>query len=239
MGIFDRMGKVISSNVNSMLDKAEDDKKLLELNLEEMGEQLKSGRQDVISAVAAEKQLKKKSEDLKSEVDKWEKRAELALKSEDEPLAREALKQKKRTESEYENVEKARQDQRDVAIKMKEELERMEQKLDELKLRKGTIAARAQQARGGSESLGARGGSSAFDNFRKMEEKIEGREQEGLAMAEVEDALGTGPKEKDLEAKFRDLERGGSGSGDGKGTGTKKDSEIDDELAALKKRIRV
>ena len=53
MGIFDRMGKVISSNVNAMLEKAEDDKKLLELNLEEMGEQLKSGRQDVISAVAA------------------------------------------------------------------------------------------------------------------------------------------------------------------------------------------
>ena len=239
MGIFDRMGKVISSNVNSMLDKAEDDKKLLELNLEEMAEQLKSGRQDVIAAVASEKQLKKKSDDLKSEVDKWEKRAELALKSEDEPLAREALKQKKRTETEYENVDKARQDQRDVALKMKEELERMEQKLDELKMRKGTIAARAQQARsgGGSEALGARGSSNAFDNFRKMEEKIEGREQEGLAMAEVEDALGTGPAEKDLEAKFRDLERGGSG--DGKGTGTKKDAEIDDELAALKKRIRV
>ncbi len=239
MGIFDRMGKVISSNVNSMLDKAEDDKKPLELNLEEMAEQLKSGRQDVIAAVASEKQLKKKSDDLKSEVDKWEKRAELALKSEDEPLAREALKQKKRTETEYENVDKARQDQRDVALKMKEELERMEQKLDELKMRKGTIAARAQQARsgGGSEALGARGSSNAFDNFRKMDEKIEGREQEGLAMAEVEDALGTGPAEKDLEAKFRDLERGGSG--DGKGTGTKKDAEIDDELAALKKRIRV
>ena len=91
-----------------MLDKAEDDKKLLELNLEEMAEQLKTGRQDVIAAVAAEKQLKKKAEDLKGEVEKWEKRAELALKSEDEPLAREALKQKKRTEQEYENVEKAR-----------------------------------------------------------------------------------------------------------------------------------
>lgn len=238
MGIFDRMGKVISSNVNSMLDKAEDDKKLLELNLEEMAEQLKTGRQDVIAAVAAEKQLKKKADDLKAEVEKWEKRAELALKSEDEPLAREALKQKKRTESEYENVEKARQDQRDVALKMKEELERMEEKLEELKLRKGTIAARAQQARaGGAEGLGARGGSNAFDNFRRMEEKIEGREQEGLAMAEVEDALGTGPSEKDLEAKFRDLERGGSD--DGKGSGSKKDAEIDDELAALKKRIRV
>jgi phage shock protein A len=239
MGIFDRMGKVISSNVNSLLDKAEDDKKLLELNLEEMAEQLKSGRQDVISAVASEKQLRKKADDLKVEVDKWEKRAELALKSDDEALAREALRQKKRAEVDSQSAEKARQDQRDVAIKMKEELERMEQKLEELKLRKGTIAARAQQARGGggSESLGARGGSSAFDNFRKMEEKIEGREQEGLAMAEVEDVLGKGPRERDLESKFRDLERGLSGGGAGEGT--KRDGDVEDELAALKKRIRV
>jgi phage shock protein A len=237
MGIFDRMGKVISSNVNSLLDKAEDDGKLLELNLEEMGEQLKSGRQDVITAVAAEKQLRKKADDLKAEVEKWEKRAELALKSDDEALAREALRQKKRVEAEHEAAEKARLDQRDVALKMKEELERMEQKLDELKMRKGSIAARAQQARsgGGAESLGARGGSSAFDNFRKMEEKIEGREQESLAMAEVEEAIGNGPDKRELEEKFRDLERGLGG----KGTGTKKDAEIEDELAALKKRIRV
>src|SRR3954447_8182453 len=225
MGIFDRMGKVISSNLNGMLDKAEDDKKLLELNLEEMADQLKAGRQDVIAAVAAEKQLRKKTDDLKAEVEKWEKRAELALKSEDEALAREALRQKKRCEAEFDTVDKARIEQRDTALKMKEELERMEQKLDELKMRKGTIAARAQQARAGSgaEGLGARGGSNAFDNFRKMEEKIEGREQEGLAMAEVEDALGTGPAEKDLEAKFRDLERGVGTSRDGKGTTTKKD----------------
>jgi phage shock protein A len=236
MGIFDRMGRVISSNVNSLLDRAEDDKKLLELNLDEMGEQLKSGRQDVISAVAAEKQLRKKADDLKADVEKWEKRAELALKSDDEALAREALRQKKRVETEYANVEKARVDQRDVAVKMKAELERMEQKLDELKMRKGSIAARAQQSRGGggAEALGARGGSSAFDNFRKMEEKIEGREQEGLAMAEVEAALRDGPSDRDLESKFRDLERGLTGEG-----GTKKDADIEDELAALKKRIRV
>lgn len=237
MGIFDRMGKVISSNLNSMLDKAEDDKKLLELNLEEMAEQLKTGRQDVVAAIAAEKQLRKKADDLKAEVEKWEKRAELALKTDDEALAREALKQKKRVTEELAAAESARIDQRDTALKMKGELERMEQKLEELKMRKGTIAARAQQARAGSgeESLGARGGSSAFENFRRMEEKIEGREQEGLAMAEVEEALGKGPGERDLEAKFRDLERGISGGGSGSG----KDADIEDELAALKKRIRV
>lgn len=233
MGIFDRMGKVISSNVNSLLDKAEDDKKLLELNLEEMEEQLKRGRQEVISAVAAEKQLRKKKDDLSAEVDKWDKRAELALKGGDEALAREALKQKKRTQADAESAERARAEQRDTALTMKEELERMEKKLEELKLRKGSIAARAQQARAGAgaEGLGSKGGSSAFDNFRRMEEKIEDREAQGTAMAEVEEALGKGEKAQDLEAKFRDLERG-TKSGE-------KASDVEDELAALKKRIRV
>jgi phage shock protein A len=234
MGIFDRMGKVISSNLNALLDRAEDDRKLLELNLEEMAEQLKAGRQDVVAAIAAEKQLRKKVDDLKAEVEKWEKRAELALKSEDEALAREALRQKKRCEGELEAAEKARVEQRDTALKMKDELERMERKLEDLKMRKGTIAARAQQAKagGGSESLGARAGSSAFENFRRMEEKIEGREQESLAMAEVEAALGTTDR-RDLEEKFRELERGLGGGG------TKTDADIEDELAKLKKRIRI
>jgi phage shock protein A len=238
MGIFDRMGKVIQSNLNSLLEKAEDDKKLIELNLDEMEEQLKSGHQDVVSAIAAEKQLRKKSDDLRADQERWDKRAELALKSGDEALAREALKQKKRVAQELEGAETARIEQRDTALKMKDELERMKQKLAELKLRKGTIVARAGQARAGtgSESLGARGGSNAFENFRRMEEKIEGREAEGQAMAEVEEALGKGRTSEDLESRFRDLEHQVGGKS---GTGSKGDPEIEDELAALKKRIRV
>jgi phage shock protein A len=233
MGIFDRMGKVIQSNLNGLLDKAEDDKKLIELNLDEMDAQIKAGHLEVVQAVAAEKQLKKKAEELLADVDRWDKRAELALKSGDEALAREALKQKKRVSAEAASADKARAQQRDVALNMKDELERMKEKLAELKLRKGSIVARAQQARAGSgsEQLGARGGSSAFDNFKRMEEKIDGREAEGSAMAEVEEALGKGEKAEDLEAKFRDLERQTSGAG--------KTSDVDEELAALKKRIRV
>lgn len=234
MGIFDRMGKVISSNVNSLLDKAEDQKKILDLNIEEMDEQLKRAQQEVISAVAAEKQLKKKCDDLGTEQGKWDKRAELALKSGDEALAREALKQKKRVTGEAAAAEQARSAQRDAALTMKAELERMREKFAEVKLRKGAIATRAVQAQAGGtgEGLGARGGSSAFENFRRMEEKIEGREAETSAMAEVDAALNDGASSKeDLEAKFRKLE------GEvGKGAAP---SDIDDELAAMKKRIRV
>jgi phage shock protein A len=238
MGIFDRMGKVIQSNLNALLDKAEDDKKLILLNLDEMDEQIKSGHQEVVQAVAAEKQLRKKADDLRADVERWDKRAELALKSGDEALAREALKQKKRVSAELEQVDRARGEQRDAALRMKDELERMRTKLADLKMRKGSIIARAQQARGGAEQLGSRGGTSAFDNFRRMEEKIEGREAEGSAMAEVEEALGKGEKTEDLEARFRDLERqvGGRGETTGSGGGG---TEIDEELAALKKRIRV
>src|ERR1700722_1784739 len=128
MGIFDRMGKVIQSNLNGLLDKAEDDKKLIELNLDEMDAQIKAGHVEVIQAVAAEKQLKKKVDELRADVDRWDKRAELALKSGDESLAREALKQKKRVTGEAEITEKARADQRDVAVRMKDELERMKEK---------------------------------------------------------------------------------------------------------------
>src|SRR5580700_4130995 len=135
MGIFDRMGKVIQSNLNSLLDKAEDDKKLVELNLDEMDVQIKAGHQEVVQAVAAEKQLRKKAEDLQADVDRWDKRAELALKSGDEALAREALKQKKRVSAEMEQVDQARNEQRDVALRMKDELERMKEKRAELKMR--------------------------------------------------------------------------------------------------------
>ena len=236
MGIFDRMGRVIQSNLNSLLDKAEDDKKIIELNLDEMEGQIKAGHQEIVQAVAAEKQLRKKAEELLADQERWDKRAELALKSGDEALAREALKQKKRISGELDAATRAATEQGDAAQRMKDELARMKDKLAQLKLRKGAIVARAAQARTGtgSEQLGARGGTNAFDNFRRMEEKIEGREAEGAAMVEVEEALNAGRNTEDLEAKFRKLEREGVSKG---GDGTS--SDIEDELAALKKRIRV
>jgi phage shock protein A len=239
MGIFDRMGRVIQSNLNALLDRAEDDKKLVELDLDEMDEQIKAGHQEVVSAIAAEKQLSKKTADLRVEADKWDRRAELALKGGDEALAREALKQKRRVAAEADQVEKARAEQGDTALRMKADLERMKEKLAALKLRKGTIVARATRARAGEggERLGARSsGSSAFENFRRMEEKVEGREAETAAMAEVDEALGKGVSADALEAKFRELERT-AGAGQASPTGAA--SDVDEELAALKKRIRV
>ena len=64
MGIFDRMGKVISSNVNALLDKAEDPKKSLDLIVEEMKDQVRAARKELVDAVAAEKVLRKTVDEL-------------------------------------------------------------------------------------------------------------------------------------------------------------------------------
>jgi len=239
MGIFDRMGKVISSNVNALLDKAEDPKKSVDLIVEEMKDQIRAARKELVEAVAAEKVLRKKVDELDAEVQKWERRAELALKANDEALAREALVQKKRIVGERDRAEALRAEQRAAALNMKRELERMEQKQQELEARKGTLAAQLQQAKagGGAEGLGARSsGGGAFAEFRRMEDKIEGKVAEVAAARELDDALRSGGmSDMDLESKFAQLEGGGTVSKDGKVS----NPEIDEELAALKKKVRI
>ncbi|MFS8071114.1 MAG: PspA/IM30 family protein [Byssovorax sp.] len=236
MGIFDRMGKVISSNMNALLDKAEDPRKSIDLIVEEMKDQVRAAKKELVEGVAAEKILRKKVDDLDAEAEKWERRAELALKAEDEKLAREALVQKKRIVGDRDRAESLRAEQRSAVLNMKTELERMEQKQKELEAKKGTIATQLKQARagGGAEGLGAKGGG-AFAEFRRMEEKIDGAAAEVQAQREVEDAIhGDRATAEELESKFARLEGRDGGGGAGA-----KNPELDDEIAALKKKIRI
>lgn len=230
MSIFDRAKRAISSKANSLLDKAEDPRKMIELSLEEMKEQISQARQDVIAAVASEKQLRKKIEEQTAEVEKWEQRAELAVKAGDDQLAREALRQKARVKEQLDAAEKERQAQLGLALQLREQLQKMDQKHKEISAKKGTIAARAEIARagGGSEALGAKGGTNAFETFRGIEEKIEGDEAEIAAMRELEGVTGGTMKDAELESKFRTLEKSGAPG-----------SAVDDELAAMKARVRI
>jgi len=230
MGIFNRMGKVISSNVNSLLDKAEDPNKSVELLVEEMKDQVRAAKKELIDGIAAEKVLRKQVDEKDAEVERWDKRAELAMRADDEKLARDALMQKKRLVGERDRAEALRAEQRSAVLSMKAELERMEAKQQEYEARKGTIATQLRQARAGSEGLGAKPGGTAFDEFRRMEEKIDHASDEVAAHREVEDALSDGVNEGELEQKFRQLE--------GR-EGPKGSKEIDDEIAQLKKKIRI
>jgi phage shock protein A len=241
MGIFDRMGKVISSNFNALLDGLEDPRKSVEQTLNEMREQIRAARREVVSAVAAEKQLRGKLDELDKEAERWANRAELAVKNGDDELAREALLQKRRITTERDRAEALRAEQRAAAHEMKAELERMEQKVSELEHKKGTIAAQIAQAKsgGGAEALGEkRVGGSAFAEFRRMEDQIEAVETTVQAQRELDGVLNEagpgGMTRAEVEAKFRALE-----AGIGPSAESLKKSEVDEELAAIKKRVRI
>ena len=145
--------------------------------------------------------------------------------------------QKKRVVGERDRAEALRAEQRAAVLNMKAELERMEQKQEELAARKNTLGAQLKQARaGGTEVGGARGGTSAFAEFKRMEDAVENQVAEVSAHREVEEALKKdGLSREELEAKFARLEGGGRADEPGKPGSP----DIDDELAQLKKKIRI
>ncbi len=239
MGILDRMSRVISSNFNALLDEAEDPAKSLAQTLRDMQHQLRLAKKELVRAVAAERQLKRKVEDLDEELSKWEKRAELAVESGDDELARQALVQKRRVLQERERTEQLRAAQRGNALEMKSTWEGMETKFKDFSARKNTIAARATQAKagGGVENLG--GGGDAFTAFQAIEDRIDGVDDVMDAQREVDQMLATGGSpggmtRQEVELKFQELEGfGGAGAEAASG------GELETELDALKQRLRV
>jgi phage shock protein A len=241
MGLFNRMSRAVSANWNALLDAAEDPKKAISQTILDMEEQLRLARREIVESVASEKQLKSRGEDLTRDAEKWERRAELAVRHGDDDLAREALRHKKRILSDRERAEGLRAEQRRAALELKADFERMERTLEEVKAKRGTLAAQLGQSRagGGPEGLGAKAGGGAFGEFRRMEAQIEGVEAAIAAEREVNEALApargpSGMSRDEVEARFRALEVGDVSRG-----APAEPDDVAEELATLKARVRV
>lgn len=238
MGIFERMGRVASANFNALLDATDSPEKSLDLTLREMREQLRAARREVVRAVAAEKQLASSVSELGRQVTLWESRAELAVRRNDDQLAREALAQKGRVAAERDRTEALRAQQRQAALDMKADLERMERKMEEFSARQGTIAVLARQAAAGG--LGASSASeSPLAAWHDMEDRLDNVDAVFEAQREVDEALAErrgpgGMTQSEVEAQFSALERKSVPAPAASG-GT----ELDEELSALKKKYRV
>jgi phage shock protein A len=224
MGILDRLGRSIKANLNSMIDKAEDPAKIISQTIEDMQEELKRARQEVVQALASEKQLEKKSADQVAESEAWERKAMLALEHGDEELAREALRRKKKSEADAVESDKLRNQQANYVGELRASISQLETKVEELKVRRGSLAAQVARSRAPStDPLGDSSGpaSPALSRLKEMQDRIDGMEAEVEAHNLLDD-----PKRAELDERFRKLERGET-----------KDV-VDDELAALKRRLK-
>ncbi len=153
MGIFTRFSDIVNSNINAILDKAEDPEKIVRLMIQEMEDTLVEVRSAAARSIADKKDLNRKIEALENERDDWDDKAELAMRKGREDLAKAALVEKSRVAA---AVDAFKQDY--VAVdeglaKLNEDIARLEAKLEDAKARQKALLARHKTA---SSRLAAR-----------------------------------------------------------------------------------
>lgn len=223
MGILERFKTIMSSNINALLDKAEDPEKMIDQILRDLDKDLRNVKSETASIMAEEKRAKRELDDCKEDIAKMEDYAMKALKNNNEDDARKFLEEKKKFEEKLETLEKGYELAEQNAIKMKEMHSKLVEDINELNSRKANIKAKMAVAKTqekineiGKSASGAAGSISAFE---RMEEKANKALDEAEAMNELNK-----PNDDDISELTRKYD-------------TKDTTDVDDELAKLKAKL--
>ncbi|MCX5878966.1 MAG: phage shock protein PspA [Deltaproteobacteria bacterium] len=218
MGIFTRFRDIISSNINAMLDKAEDPEKLISLMIQEMEDTLIEIKASCAAAMAASKRTQRQMEEAQSRSSHWEDKAGLAVSKGRDDLAREALLEKRRYADRAYSFEKELQDMNALIQQYQEDIKQLEEKLRGAREKQRLLVQRhvhALKKRRAQEEIRRMDSTGAVLKFEEFENRIERMEAEA-------DLVNFGRKPT-LEAKFEEL---------------LVDDEIEKELQTLKSSLR-
>ncbi len=221
MGVFSRLAQLIKSNLNDLISRSEDPEKMLNQVVLDMNNQLVEAKKQVASSIADEKRLAKQFDQEAANAAEWERRAMMALRAGNEPLAKEALARKR----EYDELAATLKDQwtkqKTAVDQLKKALRLLNDKIEEAKRKRNILIARKKRAeaqRAIQETMSGLRDQSAFETFDRMSQKIDQIEAE----AEAESDLAEEYTGDSLSTQFQQLERTHSG---------------DDDLVALKRKM--
>ena len=153
MCIFTRFSDIVNSNINSILDKAEDPEKIIRLMIQEMEDTLVEVRSAAARSIADKKDLNRKIEALDREKNDWNDKAELAMRKGREDLAKAALVEKSRVTAAVDVLKEDYLAVDEGLAKLNEDIARLESKLEDAKARQKALLARHKTA---SSRLAAR-----------------------------------------------------------------------------------
>jgi phage shock protein A len=146
MGIFSRFSDIVNSNINSILDKAEDPEKLVRLMIQEMEDTLVEVRSTAARAIADRKEITRSLAALDAEARDWQAKAELALDKNRDDLAKAALAEKARATTAGNTLRQQQQTLGEGLDKLNDDIVRLEEKLVDAKTRQQAIVARQRTA---------------------------------------------------------------------------------------------
>ncbi|PIE89922.1 MAG: phage shock protein A [Acidobacteria bacterium] len=200
MGIFSRISEIVNSNINAMLDKAENPEKMVKLMINEMEDTLIEIKSSAAEVVAERIRVERAARKQRAKSNEWESKVELALSKGREDLAREAVEQKLEYEESANSLEAKQAELEALVSQYQSDVVRLEEKLDSAKRRQRVLIASHKSAMNKKrveEQIYQVNTSGAFARFDHYEQKID----RFNAQAEVLQV-----SNESLEKKFQDLE---------------------------------
>ncbi len=216
MGIFSRMTDIINSNINAMLDQAEEPEKMVRLIIQEMEDTLVEVRSSSARVIADRKAAARRLEQVRAEAESWEEKARLAIAKGREDLARAAIQERRAIEEEVGVVEGELQATDDHIEQLNDEVSKLQQKLDDARAKQKALAMRSKTVESRikvKRQMQREALDSAFTRFEQFERRMDTLESQLEAMDIGREVA------PDLAAQIQSLED---------------DERINDELQRLK-----
>ena len=216
MGIFTRVRDIISSNINAMLDKAEDPEKLVKMMIREMEDTLIEIKANCASGMATKKKIKREIETVLDLAKSWDNKAQLAIDKGREDLAREALLEKRRHVERAEALEEELEQAKNLVTQCQSDIMQLEDKLGSAREKQRVLVQRhtnANTKKKAQQQIRRYDTSDALERFDNYQQRID--------RMEADAELVNYGRKATLADEFKALET---------------DTELEKELAALKAR---
>jgi phage shock protein A len=203
MGIFERIKDLVKSNINDLIDKAEDPEKMLKQIIIDMEQGLDKAVEGLAQTMASEKQMARQLEAARQQSADWEAKAKLALGKGEQELAKQAVANKLKSDGNVQQYEKMHATLAAQVQTMRVQVDELKAKIEEARGKQAMLTARAQMAdtqKQFAKSMSGTDSKSAFAKMEKMERKIEQSEAEAQAYAELNGAQKADDPFKKLES---------------------------------------